>query len=60
VEDAGLGSYFLYSAIHSVGVISVDNPMFNAPWGGLRVEDGFLITDSGAERLNITPYKIQK
>ena len=81
VEDAGLGSYFLYSGIHSVGVIefeppifgpsstaifskdmviSIDIPMFNTPWGGLRVEDGFVITDSGAERLNRTPYKIQK
>jgi len=81
VQDTGLGSYFLYSGLHSVGVvefeppifgpssdgrltenmvISVDIPMFNAPWGGLRVEDGFLITGSGAERLNKTPYKIQK
>jgi Xaa-Pro aminopeptidase len=41
-------------------VISVDIPIFNAPWGGLRVEDGFLITDSGAERLNDTLYWIQK
>jgi Xaa-Pro aminopeptidase len=81
VRDAGLGPYFLYSGLHSVGVIefeppilgpssdarlekdmviSVDIPLFNAPWGGLRVEDGFLIADSGAERLNRTPYKIQK
>jgi len=81
VNKAGLGAYFLYSGVHSVGVIefeppifgpssgakleenmviSVDIPMFNAPWGGLRVEDGFLITESGAERLNDTPYKIQK
>ena len=81
VNDAGLGAYFLYSGVHSVGVIefeppifgpssgakleknmviSVDIPMFNTPWGGLRVEDGFLITESGAERLNHTPYKIQK
>ncbi|MBN1584564.1 MAG: aminopeptidase P family protein [Anaerolineae bacterium] len=81
VQDAGLGPYFLYSGLHSVGVIefeppilgpssdarlekdmviSVDIPMFNAPWGGLRVEDGFLITDSGAERLNETPFKITR
>lgn len=80
VEEAGLGSYFLYSGVHSVGVIefeppifgpssaarlkkdmviSVDIPMFNAPWGGLRIEDGYLITDTGAERLNQTPYKIR-
>jgi Xaa-Pro aminopeptidase len=81
VEKAGLGQYFLYSALHSVGVIefeppifgpgsaellkpgmviSVDIPMFNAPWGGLRMEDGFWLNDTGAERLNDTPYLIQK
>jgi len=81
VEAAGLGEYFLYSGVHSVGVIefeppifgpsstatlaenmiiSVDIPMFNAPWGGLRVEDGFLITSDGAERLNHTPFVIRK
>ena len=56
VEGAGLGQHFLYSGVHSVGVIefeppifgpsssaaierdmviSVDIPLFNAPWGGL-------------------------
>ena len=81
VEKAGLGQYFLYSALHSVGVIefeppifgpgsaellkpgmviSVDIPMFNAPWGGLRMEDGFWLNETGAERLNDTPYLIQK
>jgi Xaa-Pro aminopeptidase len=81
VEDAGLGPYFLYSGVHSVGVIefeppifgpsstallqpkmviSVDIPLFNAPWGGLRIEDGFLITESGAERLNHSPYNIAR
>jgi len=81
VEEAGLGPYFLYSGVHSVGVIefeppifgpsssallqpgmviSVDIPLFNTPWGGLRIEDGFLITDSGAERLNHTPYQIAR
>jgi Xaa-Pro aminopeptidase len=81
VETAGLGQYFLYSGIHSVGVIefeppifgpsspamlqpnmviSVDIPLFNTPWGGLRVEDGFLITETGAERLNETPYRIER
>jgi Xaa-Pro aminopeptidase len=39
-------------------VISVDIPLFDTPWGGLRIEDGFLITESGAERLNRTPYNI--
>ena len=81
VEEAGLGQYFLYSGVHSVGVIefeppifgpssasvllpnmiiSVDIPMFNAPWGGLRVEDGFIITETGAERLNHTPFMLRR
>ena len=80
VEEAGLGQYFLYSGVHSVGVIefeppifgpssdaklepdmviSVDIPLFNTPWGGLRIEDGYLITERGAEKLNQTPYKIE-
>jgi Xaa-Pro aminopeptidase len=79
VEAAGLGDYFLYSGVHSVGVIefeppifgpssgavvepdmviSVDIPMFNAPWGGLRVEDGYLVTQSGAEKLHVTPFLV--
>jgi Xaa-Pro aminopeptidase len=79
VEEGGLGQYFLYSGVHSLGVIefeppifgpssssilmkdmviSIDIPLFNTPWGGFRIEDGYLITDSGAERLNETPYKI--
>jgi Xaa-Pro aminopeptidase len=81
VEEAGLGPYFLYSGVHSVGVIefeppifgpsseaklaehmiiSVDIPLFNTPWGGLRIEDGFLIAETGAERLNQTPSQIRK
>ena len=77
MEQAGFGANFLYSGIHSVGliefeppifgpsstatleedmVVSVDIPVFNAAWGGLRVEDGFLVTATGAERLNDTPY----
>jgi Xaa-Pro aminopeptidase len=81
VADAGLGQYFLYSGLHSVGVIefeppifgpsspatlkenmviSIDIPMFNTPWGGIRVEDGYVITAGGAEPLNRTPYQIQK
>jgi Xaa-Pro aminopeptidase len=81
MTEAGLGQYFLYSGMHSVGVIefeppifgpsspatleenmviSIDIPVFNAPWGGLRLEDGFLITKTGAERLNDTPFAIRK
>jgi Xaa-Pro aminopeptidase len=81
VEQAGLGDFFLYSGVHSLGVIefeppifgpsspavlkedmiiSIDIPMFNAPWGGLRVENGYRITADGAEPLHDTPYWIQK
>ncbi|MGE5373848.1 MAG: M24 family metallopeptidase [Bacteroidota bacterium] len=81
VDDAGLGQFFLYSGVHSVGVIefeppifgpsspavlkqdmiiSIDIPMFNAPWGGLRIENGYLIVETGAEPLHHTPYQIQK
>ena len=72
VEAAGLGDYFLYCGVHSVGVVefeppifgptnpdplqagmvlSIDVPLFHAPWGGLRYEDGYLITEAGAEPL---------
>lgn len=81
VAEAGLGQYFLYSGVHSVGVIefeppifgpssgavldesmviSVDIPIFHAPWGGLRIENGYLITAGGAEPLHQTPYLIEK
>jgi Xaa-Pro aminopeptidase len=81
VANAGLGEYFLYSGIHSVGVIefeppifgpsspailledmviSIDIPMFNTPWGGLRIENGYRITSEGAEQLHDTPYLIRK
>ena len=80
VSDAGLGEAFLYSGLHSVGVIefeppifgpsspavlkpnmviSIDIPMFNTDWGGLRVEDGYLITEDGSERLVQTPDFIE-
>jgi Xaa-Pro aminopeptidase len=80
VEEAGLGQHFLYSGVHSVGVIefeppifgpsssaaieqdmviSIDIPIFNAPWGGLRIEDGYLITATGAEHLHDTPFVIR-
>jgi Xaa-Pro aminopeptidase len=81
VADAGLGEYFLYSGLHSVGVIefeppifgpssaatlerdmviSIDIPMFNTPWGGLRIEDGYVITADGAEPLSHTPRVLRK
>jgi len=40
------------SAVLAAGMVfSIDIPIFFAPWGGLRVEDGFLITETGAEPL---------
>jgi Xaa-Pro aminopeptidase len=81
VASGNFGQYFLYSGVHSVGVIefeapifgpsspatlkkdmviSIDIPMFNTPWGGLRIENGYLITASGAEPLHQTPFHIQK
>lgn len=41
-------------------VVSIDISVFDTPWGGFRVEDGYLITASGAERLNLTDYLILK
>jgi Xaa-Pro dipeptidase len=32
-------------------VLSIDIPIFFAPWGGLRVEDGFVLIATGAEPL---------
>ena len=81
VAEEGLEAFFLYSGVHSVGVIefeppifgpssaavlqenmviSIDIPLFNTPWGGLRIEDGYLITAQGAEALHTTPYVLQK
>lgn len=72
MEEAGLQKHFVYSAIHSVGVIefeapiltsayrdvvrenmifSIDIPVFFAPWGGLRLEHGFHVTQEGARPL---------
>ena len=41
-------------------VFSVDIPMFGAPWGGLRIEDGFLIGTDGAEPLQSLPRDIHR
>jgi Xaa-Pro aminopeptidase len=76
VKEGGLGDYYTYDSIHSVGtaeaeepilgpgcklvvqpgmVFNIDVPLFLAPFGGFRHEDGFLLTDGGNERLNKTP-----
>jgi len=81
MDEAGLGKNFLYSGIHSVGVIefeapifgpsskavmkknmvlSIDIPVFDGDWGGLRVEDGYLIEENGAKRLTGFEYYVQK
>lgn len=39
-------------------VFSIDIPMFFAPWGGLRLEDGFLLTATGNEPLQSLPQEI--
>lgn len=41
-------------------VVSIDVPVFETPWGGFRVEDGYEITATGAERLNLVDYLIIK
>lgn len=81
VAEAHFGQYFLYSGVHSLGIIefeppifgpsspallekdmivSIDIPLFNAPWGGLRIENGYLVTGAGAEPLHDTPLRIRK
>jgi len=77
--EAGWGRNFLYSGVHSVGVVefeppifgpsseetlrenmvvSVDIPLFDAPWGGLRVEDGYLVRKDGCEWLSRTAFDL--
>ena len=41
-------------------IISIYILMFNTSWGGLRVENGYLITENGFEPFHQTPYHIQK
>jgi Xaa-Pro aminopeptidase len=36
-------------------VFSIDIPLFLAPFGGFRFEDGFLVTKQGALKMNSTP-----
>lgn len=40
-------------------VISLDAPIFMAPFGGLRIEHGFLITEDDAVSLSELPYKVK-
>ena len=73
LNEAGIGKYFVYTGVHSTGVIefeapilastsktvieknmiySIDIPVFITEWGGMRLENGYLITEDGAEPLN--------
>ncbi len=79
LDQKGLGEYFVYSGVHSVGmaefeppilsqystqlvqenmVFSIDIPLFLAPWGGFRFEDGFVVTADGSARLNSAPREV--
>ena len=81
MQEAGFGDNFLYSGIHSVGVIefeppifgpsskavmepgmvlSIDIPVFDGAWGGLRLEDGYLIGEHSAKRLTSFDYEVRK
>ena len=76
-----LDKNFLYSGIHSIGVIefeppifgpsckslmqkdmilSIDIPVFDSPWGGFRMENGYLITETNAESLTNIPFVAEK
>ena len=78
MAEAGYGDNFLYSGLHSVGVIefeppilgpssstviqenmviSIDIPLFEHKIARARIEDGYLITKNGNERLT-TPERI--
>lgn len=73
LNNAGIGNHFVYTGVHSTGVIefeapilastsktvieknmvySIDIPVFITEWGGMRLENGYLITEDGPEPLN--------
>ena len=37
--------------------VSVDVPLFFAPWGGLRVETGYFVNETGVERMSSKPVE---
>jgi Xaa-Pro aminopeptidase len=37
--------------------LSIDSPLFHAPWGGLRLEDGFAIAGSGLAEPRFSDYE---
>lgn len=36
-------------------ILSIDVPLFMAPWGGLRVETGYLVSEAGVHRFSTHP-----
>jgi Xaa-Pro aminopeptidase len=43
--------------VHSNMIVSVDVPLFFASWGGMRYEDGYLVTEDGPVKLTTTPLE---
>ena len=43
--------------VHENMVVSVDVPLFFAPWGGMRYEDGYLVTANGPQKLTSSPLE---
>ena len=37
--------------------LSIDSPLFHGPWGGLRIEDGFAIRESGHAEPRFSDYE---
>ncbi|WP_431075528.1 M24 family metallopeptidase [Microbacterium phyllosphaerae] len=49
--EAPILASFGDTTVESEMIFSIDIPMFHAPFGGLRIEDGFRVTDGEAEPL---------
>lgn len=43
--------------VHEHMVVSVDVPLFFASWGGMRYEDGYLVTADGPVKLTTSPLE---
>jgi len=41
-------------------VLSIDIPVFDGDWGGMRIEDGYIIEKGGSRRLSSFDYFTQK
>ncbi|MCI9306781.1 MAG: aminopeptidase P family protein [Lachnospiraceae bacterium] len=82
MAEAGYEKNFMYSGLHSVGVIefeppilgpssttvieknmviSVDIPLFeDEVVGGMRLEEGYLITEDGPKKISGIPFMVEK